>query len=193
MSGFVSDFAYTLEWQQKENWSIVPGTSASDIMGRFTPESLPVLSGLARGFAVCDHWFGSVPTETLPNRAFLCTGTSQGHMDDKTKTFTAPSIFAALSAKGVEWMVYGYDSEPLSRHTFTDITEEPDSRFGVFSDFTAAAGAGNLPSFAFLEPEWSATGNSQHPNYNVAAGEQLIHDTCSASPKARRRSITPPS
>ena len=177
MDGFVSDFAYTLNWQQKEHWSIVPGTTADDIMGCFTPEALPVLSGLARGFAVCDEWFGSVPTETLPNRAFLCTGTSQGHMDDKTKTYTAKSIFAALTANGVEWMIYGYESEPLSRHTFTDITEEPDSRFGVFSDFTAAAATGRLPSFVFLEPEWSATGNSQHPNYNVAAGEQLIHDT----------------
>ncbi len=27
-----------------------------------------------------------------------------------------------------------------------------------------------------LEPSFDARGNSQHPNYNVAAGEQLIHD-----------------
>jgi phospholipase C len=33
-----------------------------------------------------------------------------------------------------------------------------------------------LPAFTFLEPSWDATGNSQHPNYDVAAGEQLIHD-----------------
>jgi phospholipase C len=177
MDGFVSDFAYTLEWQKREGWSIVAGTSASDVMGCFTPEMLPVLSGLASGFAVCDHWFGSVPTETLPNRAFLCAATSQGHMDDKTKTFTSPSIFAALTAKGVEWAIYGYEAEPLTKHTFTDVTHEPASRFGVFSDFTAAAAAGTLPAFVFLEPDWGATGNSQHPNYNVAAGEQLIHDT----------------
>jgi phospholipase C len=177
MKGFISDFAYTLEWQQREGWSIVPGTSANDIMGCFTPPMLPVLSGLARGFAVCDHWFGSVPTETLPNRAFLCAATSQGHMDDKTKTFTAPSIFSALSKQGIGWAIYGYEAEPLTKHTFTDITGEPASRFGVFSDFTAAAAAGRLPAFVFLEPDWGATGNSQHPNYNVASGEQLIHDT----------------
>jgi phospholipase C len=29
---------------------------------------------------------------------------------------------------------------------------------------------------AFLEPSWNSTGNSQHPNYNVALGEQLILD-----------------
>ena len=48
MQGFVKDFAYTLGWQSREGtWSIVPGTVASDIMGCFTPEALPVLSALA--------------------------------------------------------------------------------------------------------------------------------------------------
>jgi phospholipase C len=135
-----------------------------------------VLSGLARGFAVCDHWYGSVPTETLPNRAFVGAGTSQGHMDDKTRTFTAPSIFSALSRQGVDWAIYGYAAEPLTRRTFTDIAGEPDSRFGLFSTFTSAAAAGRLPAYAFLEPSWGASGNSQHPNYDLALGEQLIHD-----------------
>jgi phospholipase C len=27
-----------------------------------------------------------------------------------------------------------------------------------------------------LEPSWGSSGNSQHPNYDVALGEQLIHD-----------------
>src|ERR1051326_4380514 len=79
MQGFVKDFAYTLGWQSHSSgWTIVPGTTANDIMGCFTPEALPVLSALARGYAVCDHWYSSVPTETLPNRAFACAGTSQG-------------------------------------------------------------------------------------------------------------------
>ena len=46
----------------------------------------------------------------------------------------------------------------------------------MFSDFAAAAKGGTLPAFTFLEPSWSSTGNSQHPNYDVALGEQLIHD-----------------
>ena len=78
--GFVSDYAYTLGWETRDKWPIVAGTTAADIMGCYTPAALPVLSGLAAGFAVCDHWFASVPTETLPNRAFTCAATSQGHM-----------------------------------------------------------------------------------------------------------------
>ena len=174
--GFVSDYAYTLGWEAREKWSILPGTAPNDIMGVFPPEMLPVLSGLARGYAVCDHWYASAPTETMPNRAFACAATSQGHMDDKTKTFTCPSIFGLLSQHGVDWAIYGYDTPPLTRHNFPDTTQADETHFGLFADFQAAAQAGTLPAFSFLEPSWSAKGNSQHPNYDVALGEQLIYD-----------------
>jgi phospholipase C len=181
MQGFVKDFAYTLSWQSRSSgWTIVPGTTASDIMGCFTPEALPVLSALARGYAVCDHWYSSAPTETLPNRAFACAGTSQGHMDDKTHTFTCPSIFGLLDSHQLGWSIYGYDAEPLTKSDFPDISSAAASHFGHFTDFTAAAAAGTLPPFTFLEPSWSSSGNSEHPNYDVALGEQLIHDVYEA-------------
>jgi phospholipase C len=174
--GFVTDYSYTLGWEGKENWSILSGTTANSIMGIFTPQMLPVLSGLAQGFAVCDYWFGSAPTETLPNRAFVNAGTSQGHMDDKTTTYTCPSIYSLLSSNNISWTIYGYDDPPLTRQDFTDITNADESHFGLFTDFQSAAAAGTLASYVFLEPSWGATGNSQHPNYDVALGEQLIHD-----------------
>jgi phospholipase C len=174
---FVTDFASTLVWEAREHWSILPGTTANDIMGCFTPEALPVLSGLAKGYAVCDQWFGSAPTDTLPNRAFVCAGTSQGHLDDHTKTFTAPTIFGLLDKHNLGWSLYGYTATALARDTFTEITSAAQSHFGLFKDFQAAAKAGTLPPYAFLEPSWGSSGNSQHPNYDVALGEQLIHDT----------------
>jgi phospholipase C len=184
MQGFVKNYAYTLGWEAREGWSIVAGTQPQDIMGCFTPEALPVLSALARGYAVCDHWFGSAPTETLPNRAFALAGTSQGHMDDKTKTFTSPSIFGSLTAAGVSWVVYGYEAQPLTKHNFPDITRAPAANFGLFADFQKAAADGSLAGFTFLEPSWSGTGNSQHPNYDVALGEQLMHDVYAALRKS---------
>ena len=179
--GFVKDFAYTLGWQStSKGWSIVPGTTANDIMGCYAPDTLPVLSALAKGYAVCDQWFASVPTETMPNRAFACSATSQGHMDDKTRTFTSPSIFGLLSQHEIGWAIYGYDAPPLTKSNFPDIRSAPASNFGEFAAFQAAAAAGTLPAFAFLEPSWNSAGNSQHPNYDVALGEQLIHDVYEA-------------
>ncbi len=174
--GFVKDFAYALGWEGPEKRSILAGTTASDIMGVFTPEMLPVLSGLAKGFAVCDYWFASAPTETMPNRAFACAGTSQGHMDDKTKTFTSPSIFGLLGNANMAWKIYGYDTDPLTRQDFSDTTNASEDHFGLFTDFQNDAASGSLPAYAFIEPSWEASGNSQHPNYDVSKGEQLIHD-----------------
>jgi phospholipase C len=179
--GFVKDFGYTLGWQSREKgWPIVPGTVPGDIMGCFAPDALPVLSALASGYAVCDQWFASAPTETLPNRAFACAATSQGHMDDKTRTFTSPSIFGLLGRHEISWAIYGYSAPPLTRSTFTDIGAAPAANFGEFAAFQAAAADGSLPAFSFLEPSWGSTGNSQHPNYDVALGEQLMHDVYEA-------------
>ena len=101
-------------------------------------------------------------------------------MDDKTHTFTSPSIFGLLGQHGIGWAIYGYDAQPLTKSTFTDVTSAANGTIGQFTDFQAAAAGGTLPAFTFLEPSWGATGNSQHPNYDVALGEQLIHDVYEA-------------
>ncbi|MGN8198566.1 alkaline phosphatase family protein [Salinisphaera sp. RV14] len=175
--GFVLNFKSAIASDLARHYKdTLPGTEASQIMGMYTPELLPVLSGLARGYAVCDAWFASVPTMTIPNRAFTLAATSQGHLDDHVKIFTCPSIFGRLSDKQLDWAIYGYNRDPLTRHDFPDTQHADEAHFGHFRDFQARAAAGKLPPFTFLEPSWGATGNSQHPNYNVAAGEQLIHD-----------------
>jgi phospholipase C len=97
-------------------------------------------------------------------------------MDDASHSFTVPSIFGLLSKHQLDWSIFGYNHDPLTRGSFPDTLSAPHSHFGRFVDFQAAAKQGKLAAFTFLEPEWSSTGNSQHPNYDVALGEQLIHD-----------------
>ena len=157
-----------------------PARPASDIMGCFTPEALPVLSALATGYAVCDHWFSSVPTETLPNRAFACAATSQGHMDDKTHTFTSPSIFGAAGhARAALGDLRLRRPAAHQGHVHRHQRGRREPFRGVHRLHRGGRG-GTLPAFTFLEPSWSSTGNSQHPNYDVALGEQLIHDVYEA-------------
>jgi phospholipase C len=179
-TGFVTNFASAIAYDQANNYGIDTGTVASNIMGIFPPAALPILSGLARGFAVCDHWYSSVPTETMPNRAFACAATSQGHMDDATKSFTVPSIFGLMTAHNVSWKIYGYKASPLTRLDFPDTVSAPDTNFGEFKNFQADAAAGTLAAYSFLEPSWGSTGNSQHPNYDVALGEQYIQQVYEA-------------
>jgi phospholipase C len=175
--GFVINFKAAISSDQARHFKdSLPGTVPSEVMGMYTPEMLPVMSALARGFAVCDHWFASVPTQTIPNRAFANAATSLGHLDNTVKVFTCPSIFGKLSDANIDWAIYGYNREPLTRLDFPDTQAADESHFGHFRDFKERAAAGTLPAYTFLEPSFAASGNSQHPNYNVALGEQLMHD-----------------
>ncbi len=175
--GFVVNFKAAIASDiAKKYKDTLPDVKPAQIMGAYTPTLLPVLCGLAKGYAVCDAWFASVPTMTMPNRAFALAGTSQGHMDDKVKAFTCPSIFGRLTDKGLDWAIFGYDRAPLTRLDFTDTHAAPNSHFGLFADFQARAAKGTLPPFTFLEPSWGAAGNSEHPNYDIAKGEQFLHD-----------------
>jgi phospholipase C len=81
-----------------------------------------------------------------------------------------------LTTAGVGWKIYGYDNQPLTRLDFPDTISAPHANFGLFKDFQADAAAGKLPGYAFLEPSWGSSGNSQHPAFDVSKGEQLIHD-----------------
>src|SRR5262249_20493978 len=175
--GFVMNFKAAIESDLARHFKdTLPGTDPSEIMGMYTPDLLPVMSALAKGFAVCDHWFAAAPTQTIPNRAFANAATSQGHLDNHVKTFTCPSIFGRLSDADIDWAIYGYNRDPLTRLDFTDTQHADESHFGHFRDFKARARAGTLPAYTFLEPSWAAPGNSQHPDYDVALGEQLMHE-----------------
>lgn len=104
--GFVINFKSAIAFDQANHYKdTLAGTDPSEIMGMYTPDMLPIFSGLARGFAVCDPWFASAPTQTIPNRAFAAAATSQGHLDNHVKTFTCPSIFGRLSDNKQDWAI----------------------------------------------------------------------------------------
>ena len=176
--GFVINFKAAIASDLARHFQdTLPDTDPAEIMGMYTPEMLPVMSGLARGFAVCDQWFSSAPTQTIPNRAFAGAGTSLGHLDNHVKLFTCPSIFGRLSDSNIDWAIFGYNRDPMTRLDFPDTQHADESHFGHFRDFEHRAADGTLPAYTFLEPSWGSTGNSQHPNYDVVAGEKLIRDT----------------
>ena len=76
MDGFVTDYIsfFTAEMGRQPTYE-----EYAQIMTGFTPEQVPVLNGLARGFGVFDHWFCEVPSQTLPNRSFWTAATSSGY------------------------------------------------------------------------------------------------------------------
>jgi phospholipase C len=160
MKGFVGDYheAYI--------------DDVSEVMGAYSPEDLPILSGLAKGFAVSDRWFSSVPTQTDPNRAFSLCGTSRGaETNDQIDggTFAdANTLFNVLAAKGKTWALYWQSESPLS--TGEPLTWQPYTSYFYprmmapdalakgatkgYPQFLADARDGKLPSFSYVEPYW---------------------------------------
>ena len=203
--GFVTSFAYELAHPVHPLDPKLTGAAASSIMGMYAAETLPVLSGLAKGFAVCDGWFASVPTQTFPNRAFAVAGTSLGHVDNRvygTPTFNTPSVFGRLADTGHTWKIYGFSGRPLTSNDFPD-TYTPGQNGEVvtgFSRFQADAASGSLAAFSYIEPEWATyprqtdppdvtqaddehnfqVENDQHPVSNLAVGEKLLYDVYQA-------------
>ena len=86
-------------------------TDPKTIMDCFTPVSVPVLSSLAHHYGVCDHWFSSIPSQTLCNRSYVHAGTSSGYVNNEGGDGIlfindTQTIFNLLSQAGRRWKVY---------------------------------------------------------------------------------------
>jgi phospholipase C len=132
-----------------------PQQDIVDIMACFaTSGQLPTLYQLATEFAICDHWYSSLPGPTWPNRFFVHGASSSGLDDSPTKPqmgkwelpddgfeYVNGSIFDALKKAGVPYRLY------------SDSTGAP-SEESLYSDDASAsnglAGLGYVPQVSAL-------------------------------------------
>jgi phospholipase C len=167
------------------------------IMKCFSPDQVPVLTTLAREFAVCDRWFASIPGPTWPNRFFIHAASSGGLDDSPSGFSTATSTFLhgysfqngtihnRLDAKGLEWSVFMGDELPqvFAIHGMHEARLE--GHFKNFDHFDKAVNDPNFStSYVFIEPSYGnilpltpgdyTCGSSQHPLDDVTRGEKLI-------------------
>jgi len=155
------------------------------ILNYFTPEKLPVLTTLARQYAVFNRWFSSIPGPTLCNRAFAHYGTSFGQvsMDVFYWNKMYKSIYERLNAAGHSTRLYYFDEASSSLEVINLLKDQP-SLFGTFQDFLTACARNKLPEYTFIEPNYTdhtdpngggeLIASDQHPDHDVRAGEQFI-------------------
>ena len=175
MDGFVTDYIsfLTVELGRQPTYE-----EYSQIMTGYTPEQVPVISTLARGFGVFDHWFSEVPSQTLPNRSFWTAATSSGFVVNRPVTnfmrhHTAETIFDRLERCGRTWKVYVLEPGPLSFTGFIHMPRLRDrfaTHFVPFAEFERDAAEGTLPNFSLIEPNLMAG----HGDYHPAFGRALI-------------------
>jgi phospholipase C len=173
MKGFVQDYIGVL---RKDSRGAEP--QADDyrrIMGSFSPEMLPVFSTLARQFAVYDHWYCGVPSQTFCNRSFFNASTSHGYVANKgaegmRKWFDpandGPTIFNRLQEAGLSWRVYFDDRQLISLTGFIHAPALQSfwkTNFRSMTQFYEDVDNGDLPDYAFVEPRLLYDHNDMHP------------------------------
>ncbi len=182
MGGFLADYAKD---------AATPGT-AGQIMQSFGPQEATVINSLARNFAVSDRWFASVPAQTWPNRGFIHSGSSDGHINnDHYELYDIPTIFNVLQDQGKSWGVFCDTTlvPSLTRGQFLPRLYDYPNHFHQYSIFkhlcqadVNAAPATKLPSYCFVEPRFVPElglfrmdyPNDYHPPHDVARGEAFL-------------------
>jgi len=166
----------------------------------FTPERLPILSSLAQEFAVCDHWFCSVPGATWPNRNFCHAGTSDGQVNIVVRSYRNKTIFEQLSESKRDWAVY-YGGFPPQSLAFSRLWLPWEhnwlQRFKPIAQLYRAIRFDRLPHYAFIEPDMiGQVSDSQHPGMggeqDFRAAEHLIwriYTTLRANPAVFEKTL----
>jgi len=177
-SGFVANYA--------RNGSGDPGL----VMRCFEPERVPVISALAREFAVCDRWFCSLPGPTWPNRLFVHAASSGGLADSPSGlNVLVHEVGAGFELEngtiydrlGDDWLVIHGDAFP---HVFClkgMLEDRLQGRFRPQREFAQIVSDLNFSAkYVFIEPSYGriysdyTRGSSQHARDDVTAGEWLI-------------------
>jgi phospholipase C len=173
MDGFVADYisAFTAEIGRQPTYD-----EYAHIMTGYSPEQMPVMSSLARGFAVFDHWFCEVPSQTFTNRSFFHAATASGFVvntsppDSFPVHNTAETIFDRLEANGLTWRVY---CDPPAHLSFTALIhaarlkDRYATHFFTTDQFYEDAANGKLPTYSFIEPCLMHGHNDMHPPENA--------------------------
>jgi phospholipase C len=155
--------------------------TAKRIMQSYSPSQVPVLSQLAKSYAVCDRWFASVPAQTWPNRGFVHTGTSCGEVTNSNPfAYNTETIFEVLQKTGNSWGIYKDTVIPsLTKLQYPRLGLLP-LHFHQFAQFKVDAKNGTLPKYSFIEPSFTIQPNDQHSPHNVTDGERFLAEVWAA-------------
>ena len=177
MQGFVKNYA-----TQSSN-----ALQGENVMKCFHPGSLPVLSTLAKQYAICDRWFASLPASTIPNRLFAHAAWSGDSLtqDAVLAPAIAKTIFQVIDAsQDSTYRIYTNGSTILMANIY--LAHHQNKFFDYRTRFAKDCSKGFLPEYTFVEPCYGDDfkngrfANSQHPDYGVDAGEAIIAEVYEA-------------
>jgi phospholipase C len=151
MDGFVTNYA------SAKGAKPVTANGRPPVMGYFTAEQAPVTSFFAEKYAICDHWFSSLPAGTQPNRLMAMSGFSKIEVN-QVPLPDQDLVYDWLTRNKIRWRVYHEDMPFFSMmlRWVPDILLENHFRpFARLFDDVQNEPPGEFPQVIFVEPTYT--------------------------------------
>lgn len=141
------------------------------IMGYYDETDIPYEYDLAAQYATSDTWHTPLQSDTIPNRMYLFTATSFGHIRPDSPPsggWPQPTIFRDLATHGVSFRYYYQDNSTFLA-SFTDWNSYSGEVYNISHYYTDIQTPSELPEVLFIERA-SHTGLDEHPTNNIQKG-----------------------
>jgi phospholipase C len=172
MDGFVANYAAVAP---------VASTDRPAVMSYFTADEVPIADFFARNFAVCDHWFSSLPAGTQPNRLMAMSGTSRIDVN----THLLPNqhlVYDWLTEHQITWRVYheGMPFFAMMPRWIPAILDTNHFRgFAELGPDILKAAPGEMPQVIFIEPGYTdaphiGRSSDDHAPSGASAGQEFL-------------------
>ena len=161
--------------------------NGDQVMYYYDQDDLPFYYNLGATFAISDRHFAGMVGPTFPNRSYLETATSFGHLT--TADAVPPpggyqpitgTIYNLLNNAGVTWADYYQD---VSSDIFFDEIDLVHNQ-SLSNFYEAAAGTTAMPSVVFLDPNFgvleSSEENDEHPPTDIQRGQYFVSQVVNA-------------
>jgi phospholipase C len=178
---------------QRDQGFVAQGSGNDDFaIGYYDEADLPCYGQLARNMTVFDRYHASVLASTYPNREYLHSAQSGGHMDNYTPYtelgFTWPTIWDKLKPAGVSGGLYATDI-PTTALWGTRLLSITNPIAKLFTD----AELGLLPQVTYIDPGViSGERTDDHPHGDIRMAQKWVATVIAAlqaSPQWQRMAV----
>ena len=151
----------------------------------FAPEKLPVLTTLAREFAVFNRWFASIPGRHSAIGRSRTTGrrSATSAWSSSTPTTKFKSIYDRVVDKREDCAKLYYFDQVSSTLEVVNLLQNQPQLFATIPSFSTIAKQVTLPDYSLRRAELQRPrrprrqrliASDQHPDHHVAEGERFI-------------------